>query len=217
MTSIYFDKHEYKAGEIARITYVDALANSLGAIRRGGLIIHRKVLVSGGSGSFEYAIPTTLGKYEVVLLVEGRVRAHDTMHVVSDGAPTPPSDGGEEVKLSPGQHEIKWTLSNYDTLTSTIEVTKTGVICISVNGVCYSTTPPGVAISGFSVTGHLKPSGVAPPTTFSGWVASKGGKDAIAYADALEIGDAYIGLADVGFTVTYSHVLTCGDYYLGLG
>ena len=123
----------------------------------------------------------------------------------------------EEAKLSLGQHEIKWTLSGHDTLTATIEVTKTGVICISVNGVCYSTTPPGVAISGFFVTGYLKPSGVVPPTNFSSWVASKGGKDAIAYADTLDIGDAYIGLADVGFTVTYSHVLTCGDYYLGLG
>ena len=122
----------------------------------------------------------------------------------------------EEVKLSPGQHEVTWTLSGYDTLIATIEVTKTGVFCVSVvDGVCRSTIPPSVAISGFTVTGHLKPSGVAP--TFSGWIASKGGKDAIAYADTLEIGDAYIGLADVGFTATYSHVLTCGDYYLGLG
>ena len=124
----------------------------------------------------------------------------------------------EEVKLSPGQHEVKWTLSGHDTLTATIEVSNTGVICISViDGVCRSIIPPGVTISGWAVTGHLKPSGVAPPTNFSSWVTSKGGKDAITYADTLEIGDAYIGLADVGFTVTYSHVLTCGDYYLGLG
>lgn len=87
MASIHFDKNEYRVGETATITYGDAAANSLAGVRRGGLIIHRKELVSGGSGSFEYSIPTTLGKYEVVLIVEGRVRAQDTMRVVSGAAP----------------------------------------------------------------------------------------------------------------------------------
>ena len=87
MVSIYFDKHKYRVGETATITYEGAAPNSLAGIRRGGLLIHRKALPSGGSGSFEYTVPTTLGKYEVVLIVAGRVRASDTMQVVSGVAP----------------------------------------------------------------------------------------------------------------------------------
>ena len=100
MTSIYFDKDEYRAGETATITYVDAPANSLAAVRRGGLIIHRKVLISGGSGSFGYSIPTTLGTYKVELWSEERIIAHDTMYVVTGAAP-PPSKGYLTVNTSP--------------------------------------------------------------------------------------------------------------------
>jgi len=37
MPSIYFDRDTYNAGETATITYVDAPANSLAAVRREGL------------------------------------------------------------------------------------------------------------------------------------------------------------------------------------
>jgi hypothetical protein len=162
MSTIHFDKDEYKAGETATITYVDALPNTLAAVRRGGLIIHRKVLVSGGSGSFEYSIPSTLGTYEAVLIHLGRVRALDTMKVVSGAAPPPVN--GETRELDLGDYEVTWTLSGQDTLKAEIKVTDTGVTCLSVTGGgCNRTTPPGVTISAFTVTGHLK-SAVAPPT-----------------------------------------------------
>ncbi|RLG35331.1 hypothetical protein DRN97_00030 [Methanosarcinales archaeon] len=122
-----------------------------------------------------------------------------------------------DIELSTGQHTVKWSKTGYDDLIATINVTDTGVSCVSVqNGACYSSTPPGVLIpSSFTVVGYLKASGAV--TDFDSWVASKGGKDSIEYADVLEIGDAYLGFVDIGFTPNYTNVLTAGDYYLGLG
>ena len=68
-----------------------------------------------------------------------------------------------EHNLEVGEYEATWTLSGYDTLKARIEVKDTGVTCISVTaGACNSSTPPGVRVSAFTVTGHLK-SAVAPP------------------------------------------------------
>ena len=86
MVSIYFDKYKYRVGETATITYVDALPNSLAVVKRG-VIIDEKVLPSGGSGSFDYTVPTTLGTYRLELIYEGRLRAHDTMRVVRGEVP----------------------------------------------------------------------------------------------------------------------------------
>ena len=69
-----------------------------------------------------------------------------------------------EKDLELGEYEATWTLSGYDTLKARIEVKDTGVMCISVTaGSCNSSTPPGVRVSTFTVTGYLK-SAVAPPT-----------------------------------------------------
>ena len=87
MVSIYFDKYKYRAGENAIITYEDATPNSLVVLKKG-VIIDKKELPSGGSGSFDYTVPTTLGTYRLELIYEGRVRAHDTMRVVSGAVPT---------------------------------------------------------------------------------------------------------------------------------
>ena len=106
MVSIYFDKDEYRAGETATITYVDAPASSLAAVRRGGVVIHRKVLVSGGSDSFEYTVPSTLGTYTAELWSESRIIAHDTMEVVSGAAPTPPTDFTDTGKVTPSTIEV---------------------------------------------------------------------------------------------------------------
>lgn len=72
----------------------------------------------------------------------------------------------EEKELDLGDYEVTWTFSgSYDTLKAVISVTNTGVTCLSVEagGVCYSATPPGVTISAFTVTGHLKPVVTPPP------------------------------------------------------
>ena len=130
-----------------------------------------------------------------------------------------------DIELSTGQHTVKWSKTGYDDLIATINVTDTGVSCVSVDvpaGACYSSmpvTPPGVLIaseSPFTVVGYLKKT-TGAVTDFDSWVASKGGKDSIEYADVLEIGDAYLGFVDIGFTPNYTNVLTAGDYYLGLG
>ena len=125
-----------------------------------------------------------------------------------------------DIELSTGQHTVKWSKTGYDDLIATINVTDTGVSCVSVDvpgGACYSSTPPGVLIpSSFTVVGYLKKT-TGAVTDFDSWVASKGGKDSIEYADVLEIGDAYLGFVDIGFTPNYTNVLTAGDYYLGLG
>ena len=163
MVSISFDKDEYNAGERATITYVDALARTLLAIRKTGSLIYRQLVE--GSGSFEYTAPSALGTYEAVLIFEGRVRATDTMKVVSGAPYVPPPAEGETRDLDLGDYEVTWTLSGRDTLITSIRVTDTGVTCLSVTaGACNSATPPGVTISTFTVTGYLKPSGVAPPT-----------------------------------------------------
>ena len=116
-----------------------------------------------------------------------------------------------EVELSLGQHQVLWSLAGYADLNATIDVTESAVTCVS--GPCGVTGPPGVIASGFVVTGHLLESAV---NDFTSWVESKGGSGSIEYADALEIGDGYLGLENIGFTPTYADVLTCGDYYLGL-
>jgi len=122
-----------------------------------------------------------------------------------------------DIELALGEHTVKWSKAGYDDLIAKINVTDTGVSCVSVDvpgGACGSTTPPGVVISDFTVTGYLKKTAIAD---FDSWVATKGGTDSIEYADVLEIGDAYLGIADIGFAPTYDNVLTAGDYYLGLG
>ena len=65
-----------------------------------------------------------------------------------------------EIELSTGEHTVKWSKTGYDDLIATINVTDTGVSCVSVDvpgGACYSSTAPGVTIpSSFTVVGHLK-------------------------------------------------------------
>jgi len=64
-----------------------------------------------------------------------------------------------EIELALGEHTVKWSKTGYDDLIAKINVTDTGVSCVSVDvpgGACGSTTPPGVVVSDFTVTGYLK-------------------------------------------------------------
>lgn len=64
----------------------------------------------------------------------------------------------EERNLDPGDYAVTWTTSGHDPLVAEIRVTDTGVTCLSVSGGgCFTTTPPGVTITAFTVTGHIKP------------------------------------------------------------
>lgn len=121
-----------------------------------------------------------------------------------------------ERELDVGRHSVLWSLpATHYPLYCEIEVTETGVICLSVaDGNCNSSTPPGVNIVGDVVTGFLNELPVV--NDFESWIASKGGPGNIEYGELLEINDAYIGLANIGFTVTYPNVLTTADYYIGL-
>ena len=165
MASITFNKDEYKAGETATITYVDAPADGYIQIAAPNRT-YPYTASKSGSGTVTWVIPADapLGQYTVELWSSSfRMPLHDTMKVVS-GVPSAPPTDGETRELDLGDYEVTWTLSGRDTLTASIRVTDTGVTCLSVTaGTCNSATPPGVTISAFTVTGCLK-SAVAPPT-----------------------------------------------------
>jgi hypothetical protein len=107
----------------------------------------------------------TKSGYETRVLME-EIKAGQTINlgtITLTPTAAPPAEG-ETRELDLGDYEVTWTLSGQDTLKAEITVTDTGVTCLSVTGgACNSATPPGVTISTFTVTGHLK-SAVAPPT-----------------------------------------------------
>lgn len=121
-----------------------------------------------------YACELSIGSKTVTITKSG-YNTETRNITITAGAPTnlgtitltptaaPPAEG-ETRELDLGDYEVTWTLSGCDTLNAEIRVTDTGVTCLSVTlGACYSATAPGVTISTFNVTGHLK-SAVAPPT-----------------------------------------------------
>jgi len=122
-----------------------------------------------------------------------------------------------DIELSTGQHTVKWSKTGYDDLIATINVTDTGVTCVSVDvpgGACYSSTAPGVTIpSSFTVVGHLKKTTGAPGVC--SWITNKGGPSKLTSYDITQLILAYIKIGDVGFTVTTAHITGCILYYLG--
>jgi hypothetical protein len=126
------------------------------------------------------------------------------------------------VDLTAGEHTVKWTLSGYSQLIAVINVSSAGAVtCKSVTGgSCGSSTPPGVVVSGSTVTGYLLSGATPTPTPgYNSWVASMGGATGIK-GNLIAVGniiDGYIGIASLGFTVTLGNVGTTIDYYLGIG
>lgn len=130
------------------------------------------------------------------------------------------------VDLVAGDHTIKWTLSGYSQLAVVINVSTTGaVMCKSVTGdPCGSSSPPGVVVSGSTVTGYLLSGATPTPTPtptpgYSNWLTSMGGVAGIK-GNLIAVGniiDGYIGIANLGFTVTLGNIGTTLDYYLGIG
>jgi len=118
------------------------------------------------------------------------------------------------VNLAPGNHTIEWSLSDYETITATINVGVTGIVsCISViGGFCDDL----ISIVGNTVTGLLKQ---IVTSTFDSWIESKGGIDAIE-GNLLVMGefiDGYFGITDIGFIPTLLNMGTFIDYYFGVG
>jgi len=67
------------------------------------------------------------------------------------------------VELTAGEHEIKFVKDGYETLLTRVDVTDSGISCISVesggkdiSGGCGSSTPPGVVVSGYNLTAYLQ-------------------------------------------------------------
>lgn len=128
------------------------------------------------------------------------------------------------VDLIPGDHTIKWALNGYSQLIAVINVSSSGsVTCKSVTGgTCGSSVSPGVLVSGSTVTGYLLSSVTPTPvpvSSYTAWVSSKGGAAGLK-GNLIAIGniiDGYIGIVNLGFTVTLGNVGTTIDYYLGIG
>jgi len=136
------------------------------------------------------------------------------------------------IDLPTGDHTVKMTLSGYNTLNAVINVSAAGTVtCKSVaDGACDGTGLPRVSVSGSTVTGYLSSAATPTPTptpaptpvpvtSYTAWVASKGGTAGIKgnLAAVGNIIDGYIGIASPGFTVTLGNVGTTIDYYLGIG
>lgn len=118
------------------------------------------------------------------------------------------------VALSEGDHTIEWSLAGYNTLTAVINVSAAGTVtCKSVtSGTCGSSAPPGVTISGSTVTAYMKTAaagGICP------WITGKGGPAGIRVPDIFTLEDAYLGFSNPGFTPTIQQILGTTDYYLG--
>jgi hypothetical protein len=94
--------------------------------------------------------------------------------------------------VSTGSHSYTLKLSGYNDSTGSVTVTSGGT-------------------SNLSVT-------LTPTATYNGWIARMGGTGAIK-GNLVAIGniiDGYLGMVNLGFTVTLANVGTTIDYYLGL-
>lgn len=140
-------------------------------------------------------------------------------HCVEETTP-PPDMETRTTSLTEGSHTIQVSLSGYDTLTATIDVSASGVTCVNVtNGLCGGASPPSVSTSGSTVTVYLA-SGSAT-TGYDDWVNGKGGATGLRsnLAAVGEIIDGYLSSAGdigyLGFNVSLANIGTTIDYYLG--
>ena len=127
MPTIHFDKREYKAGETATITYVDAPVNGfIFVMDPTGVPVFRGGVRLGGLGSCVYTISTSavLGEYTVELVKDGVRVAFDTMKVVSGAAPPPTEppptgfvDTGKvtpsTIEVDPATYDVMFKLTGY--------------------------------------------------------------------------------------------------------
>lgn len=126
---------------------------------------------------------------------------------------TPPNMETRTMSLSEGQHTIQISLSGYDTLQATINVSSTGVTCVSVTGgACGGTGLPRVATSGWTVTTYLKTGAVAIGRC--GWIATQDTSKVVFISEMVL---AYNNLANIGFTPTAAEIGNAVLMYSNLG
>lgn len=112
------------------------------------------------------------------------------------------------VDLTPGDHIIEWSLTGYETITATINVSDTGVLsCISVvAGTCAEL----INIVGNVVTGLLKE---IIPVGVCDWIVAEGGWESIVAFSIMDLVLGYLNLKDLGFTVTTGIIMGAIAYY----
>jgi hypothetical protein len=140
MTSIHFDKDEYKAGETATITYVDAPSGALIQIITPTRRVARSWPVSG-SGSVEWAISadTETGSHSSHLYdIRGIAIAHDTASIAGGVAPPPTgfTDTGKvtpaTIEVSPATYDVMFKLTGYkDKIITNVVVTEGATKAVS--------------------------------------------------------------------------------------
>ncbi|MHC1566934.1 MAG: hypothetical protein ACXQTD_04255 [Candidatus Syntropharchaeia archaeon] len=122
------------------------------------------------------------------------------------------------VELTTGEHEIEFVKDGYEVLAAKVDVTDSGVSCISVQsdwkvipGGCDSPTPPGVVVSDYSLTAYLQEEKIKKD--ICSWIEERGGRYAIGSYDITELILTYVGIKDLGFKVTSAHVAGAIMYY----
>jgi hypothetical protein len=129
------------------------------------------------------------------------------------GEEPPPDMETRTMSLTEGQHTIQISLNGYDTLNATINVSSTGVTCVSViGGDCGGSSLPRVSTSGWAVTTYLKSGAVT--TDRCTWIATK---DTSKVAFISEMVLAYNNLSNIGFTPTAGELGNAVLMYSNLG
>lgn len=113
------------------------------------------------------------------------------------------------VTLTSGNHIIEWSLEGYETILATVDVSSTGIMkCISVTaGTCADL----VSIIGNEVKGLLNQIAVTAPVCT--WISGVSGWQALATFDIMDLVKGYLGVTDLGFTVTTAHIMGAIAYY----
>ena len=116
--------------------------------------------------------------------------------------PPPPGTETRTIELTEGNHSIYVSLSGYDTLQATINVSSTGVACVSVvGGACGGTGLPRVSTSGWTVSTFLKTG--TGETGRCAWIATKDTSKVVFISEMVL---AYSDLKDIGFIPSASEI-----------
>ena len=126
MTSIYFDRDTYNAGETATITYVDAPADGyIRIVAPNGTYPYTKSKSGSGTDTWLISTDAPLGQYTVELWSRSfGTPKQDTMRVVSGEAPpvTPPPPTGfydtgkvttSTIEVDPATYDVMFKLTGY--------------------------------------------------------------------------------------------------------
>lgn len=114
------------------------------------------------------------------------------------------------VNLTPGDHEIEWSLDGHETLIAIINISSTGAVsCINVIvGTCLDK----ISIIGNTVSAMLKAITEAP-TNICEWIVSKNGANSVASYDIIELVREYVQPGGLDFTISTSDIMGLVAYY----